>query len=185
MNDQQAIPLLKQGDKNTLGWVYKTYRDVVAHYVMKHYSYTSDDAIDVFTDALVILEKKTLRDPDFNLTSSLQTYIVGIVKNLLHEKQRGKHYYTPLDDFFEGISTEEYPWDTDDTDAIIERMIVALDNMGDPCHTIIKQHYFERKKDSEVKILINYKNEDAVKAQRWKCIQQLRKLLNISKTRKK
>ena len=183
MNDLKAFELLKQGDKQSLEWIYRTYRDAVAGWIMKQYNYTPEDAKATFTDALIILERKAFTDVNAQLTSNLTTFLIGIVKNLLQTEERRKKRYTPLDDFFKELGSDENPFETDNTDAIIARMMTAVQNMGNPCSTIIIQFYFERKHDSETKLLLNYENEKGVKSQRWRCLEQLRKILKISKTK--
>ena len=90
------------------------------------------------------------------------------------------------DDYMEfTINTEggENPFETTDFEDILPLVEGFVNQMGDPCHSILKLHYWEKHTDKEITELLkdmpNIKDmsEGAVKMKRVRCIDVLRKLI--------
>jgi RNA polymerase sigma-70 factor (ECF subfamily) len=186
MTDQQAFGLLKSGDKNSLEWIYKTYRDRFVYWAIKKYEYEVDDAIALFTDTLIALERNVHSGNMTVLSVNMLTYLIAIAKNIHMQEQRLKHKKrNALIQYLEEVAEEDNSWETEETDAIINRLMSTIEKLGHPCKQLIELFYFERKRDAEIKVIMGYSSEDVVKNQRTRCKNQLRELLNFTKTDKK
>jgi DNA-directed RNA polymerase specialized sigma24 family protein len=65
----------------------------------------------------------------------------------------------------------------DDSGFIIENekiVAAALDQLGEPCHSLLVKKYWEGKSGEEIAVELNYKNADSVKTQRYRCMDKLR-----------
>lgn len=78
--DEEFIHALKTGDSKYIEHIYREYLPAISQFVNKNNG-NNEDARDIFQEALVILHQK-LKQPGFELTSSVFTYIFAICKNL-------------------------------------------------------------------------------------------------------
>lgn len=50
-------------------------------------------------------------------------------------------------------------------------------DMQEPCNTLLKLYYWEKKDGQQIATLLNYKNPDSVKTQKFKCMKKLKTTL--------
>lgn len=188
MTDQEAFEKLKDGDRLAMDWVYRNKRDPFVHYFMKYYKISVKDATDLAVESILELAKYAEKDGNRPLTSQLLTLLIRIGKNTYSKKKRikSKLPIVKWDDFVDFIkNTEggENPFDTTDFEDILPLVEGFVNQMGDPCQTILKLYYWEIHTDREVTELLkdmpNIKDmsEGAVKMKRVRCIDVLRKLI--------
>jgi len=53
---------------------------------------------------------------------------------------------------------------------------IALDQVGEPCRTLLKDFYHNNKSMQEIATEFGYTNPDNAKTQKYKCLVRLRKL---------
>ena len=188
MTDQEAFEKLKDGDSIAMEWVYRNKRDPFVHYFMKYYKISVDDATDLFTDAIMALMKLAQSEKNPSLTSQLSTLLIAIGKNI-HFKNLKPQSKLPIVDweeyvvFSENTEGGENPFDTTDFEVILPLVEGFVNQMGDPCQTILKLYYWEIHTDREVTELlkdipsIKDMSIGAVKMKRVRCIDELRKLI--------
>ena len=174
LTDSQIIDLIKQRKENKAMFKLYRYQGVVKKMIQSKGG-TSEDALDIFQDALIILCKKVWSG-NFKLTSKLDSYIYGICYNLWrdHLKTRKDGSYHKMD--------EEYPIE-DNLEEIIEReskisvIEDVLDRIGESCLKLLKLFYFEKKKIKEIVKILNYSSENTVKVQKYKCIERAKTMI--------
>ena len=188
MTDQEAFEKLKDGDKTALEWVYRNKRDPFVHYFIKQHKISVDDATDLATDAVMALMKFAQSPKNPSLTSQLSTLLIGIGKNIHYKNQKTTTKLPIVNwddvlDFIKNTEGGENPFETTDFEDIIPLVEGFVNEMGDPCHSILKLYYWEKHTDKEVTELLkdipNIKdmNIGAVKMKRVRCIEALRKLI--------
>jgi DNA-directed RNA polymerase specialized sigma24 family protein len=124
-------------------------------------------------DAFMVLCNKIYDDKlnDDNLHSSLKTYLFGVGEKMACNVNRKK-------DNLHKQGSGDIPDIPDDESGLGEEneRIIQTDvyNMGEPCHTILVKQYWEGKSGEEIAAEMNYKNKDAAKTQKYKCIQKLK-----------
>lgn len=176
MTDHQIIELIEQRREGKAMRKLYRYQDVVKKMVLSKGG-NSDDALDIFQDALIILCKKVWQG-NFELTSKLDTYIYGICYNLWRDYSKSSKL-TLSDE-----PLEDYPLDDGLEDLINKEMKIAsiedvLQKIGDACLKLIKLFYYEKKKVNEIVQLLNYSSENTVKVQKYKCIERAKNLIEI------
>lgn len=147
---------------------------MVEKYVIDN-SGSSDDAKDVFQDAMFLLFKK-VQDVNFQLTSKLSTFLYGIGRNLWLKKLTKKK--VDLKDYAEEIKVDELE---EEDHLKLERtklMKQCIEKLGEPCKTIIVQFYFFKSSMQEIAELLNYTNANNAKNQKYKCFKRLQKMMN-------
>lgn len=188
MTDQEAFEKLKDGDSMAMKWVYRNKRDAFVHYFMKHFKISLDDAMDLFSDAVLALMKFAQSEKNPSLTSQLLTLLIGIGRNIHFKNQKPTNKLPVVNwgdfmDFVKNTEGGENPFDSTDFEDILPKVEGFVDQMGDPCHSILRKYYWEKHTDKEVTELLkdmpNIKDmsEGAVKMKRIRCIDALRKLI--------
>ena len=126
---------------------------------------TSDDAKDIFQDALIILYKK-VQDKDFVLTVSLKTYVLAVVKNLwLQELRRRNKMPVTIDQ-------------AEVADVIIEKekddelATAAFNLLGEKCRKLLIMFYFKKKNYRELASFLGFGDERTAKNQKYRCLQK-------------
>ena len=140
------------------------------------------DAADLFQEAMVVLFGKA-QDEEFRLTCSIGTYLFAVSKNLWYKKLQ-KQNREPV--FLkENIENEEdgrgiaYEDDINvhhEREAHYEQLNSALDQVGEPCRSLLKAFYHQDKNMQEIAADFGYTNPDNAKNQKYKCLARLRKL---------
>jgi DNA-directed RNA polymerase specialized sigma24 family protein len=57
-----------------------------------------------------------------------------------------------------------------------QQMAMALDELGEPCRSIIEGFYLNSQTMDEIRDKFGYTNTDNAKNQKYKCLQRLKKL---------
>lgn len=137
-----------------------------------------DDAKDVFQEAILVFIKK-LKDEEFTLNSKLRTYLYAICRNLWLKKLQRTSAYThthDVHDFEEKFTVEddiEYKELEDKQFALME---TALNQLGEPCQTIIRDFYIRSMSMAAICDKFGYTNPENAKNQKYKCLQRLKKI---------
>ena len=135
-----------------------------------------DDALDVFQVSVVILYDNVITGKLEKLTSGIHTYIKGIARNKALELIRatknrsGAHHFSYM---------QVYVEEENDT-AILEDQLTAaiqsLDNLGDPCKSLLQLYYYYDLSVEDITIKLGYKNADTTKNQKYKCLKRLQNI---------
>ncbi|MFI5195548.1 MAG: RNA polymerase sigma factor [Chitinophagales bacterium] len=178
--EQQLLAALAAGGRTATESIYQQYYHVINGWLIKNGG-TSADAADLFQEAMVVLYGKA-QDESFRLTCSIGTYLFAISKHLWYKKlqkqSRGPAY---LD---KNIGTEDdigvaYEDDINvhfEREAHYEQLNIALDQVGEPCRSLLKAFYHNDKNMQEIAAEFGYTNPDNAKTQKYKCLARLRKL---------
>jgi RNA polymerase sigma-70 factor (ECF subfamily) len=175
--DQQLISKIRQGDEESIVAVYQAHRDGFIQWSQAAYQVDEPTAADTFQDAVICLHSNIIRGKLETLSSSLKTYLYAIGKNIIRKKLQKEAvfegdeslvletlYAEPLDAFAENDR---------------QRFVASLmENIGDPCKTILRLFYFKRFSMKAIAETLNYKNENVAKTQKLRCLTTLKKMVN-------
>lgn len=134
----------------------------------------SDDAKDVYQEALIIICKK-VRNADFVLTSSLNTYLYSVCNYIWKDelKKRKKSQYVEL---LPGIEKNieqdlEYALENEKISKLAEQSLLTL---GKRCREILKLFYFDSWSMEKIAKQFNYRSEKIARNQKYKCLEAAR-----------
>ena len=166
--------MLANGNNKAFEILYVEYFNMAKYFIVKNNG-SLDEAKDVFQDSLIILFEKT-KNPSFKLTCTLKTYIYSIVRNLWLKVLAKKKKNVSITDFekYYKIEIEEYNTEKDNK---IDKILEAIKLLGEKCKKILTSFYFEKKKMNVIAIELGYTNAENAKNQKYKCMQQLKKLV--------
>ncbi|GAB3255171.1 hypothetical protein GCM10027347_16040 [Larkinella harenae] len=174
--DQSLIELLRTGDASAYEWVYKKYYPSVLHFVQCN-SGTEGDAEDIFQDAVILLHQK-VADSGFRLTSTLKTFLFAIARNLWLKKLRDEKLVTIPEDQLIALqeSRDFSPPESSSLDSQNERLSRWMSRITGHCQRVITSIYFSHEPIEQVMVTMGWKNRHTAVNQKYKCIQQLKRV---------
>ncbi|MFT5511760.1 MAG: RNA polymerase sigma factor (sigma-70 family) [Bacteroidia bacterium] len=180
MNSEQNIVVgIKNGNSETLKSVYSDYFGMVRNLVMKN-SGSESDAEDVFQDAMVVLFKK-FNHSEFDLSAKFKTYLYSVCRNIwLSELKRRGGKMARLKDYEHHIDLGydfNSNWKETQEEAYL-KVEQAMRYLGEKCQSILLLFYYQKQSMQEIAVALDYADADSVKAQKYKCIRQLKRNLN-------
>lgn len=179
-DDHALLAALRTDQAWAYEWIYTHAYRRAASLVLERHGQESD-AEDMFQEALFVLLKK-VQMPDFQLTSSLVTYLCSVTRNLWLYKSRNAYREQKTDDLSPYEKTGE------DSHLILEEhleaetryatALAALDRLGDDCRQVIVKSYYENQPDRDIATALGLAT-DYVKVKRHRCMTQLKAMLKL------
>jgi RNA polymerase sigma factor (sigma-70 family) len=181
--DSKELIELRQ-DKNKLKQMYKICKPKCFAFMAKCFGSQSMDDTNMFTvfnDAVIVLYEK-LEDPDFKLTSSIQTYLNSVCRNMALEGFRKEQrlykttdrdienldYSDQVTDVLEEI-TNESPYEK-----AINKAFAVMRNKGGNCAEILTMFWYQKASMEEIASRFSYTNPANAKNQKAKCQKRLK-----------
>lgn len=173
--DLQFIEGLKHNNDAVLRALYKKYYNLVLKYVVNN-SGNSEYAADIYQETLIVLYEN-VQKPSFELNCQLQTYIFSIAKHLWLKQLRknGNTFRFKNDEEEEVIDVTDEISDHLKKESDINKMNDSLENLGEPCQTILKDFYVYKLSMEQISEKFGYTNSDNAKTQKYKCLQRLKR----------
>jgi RNA polymerase sigma factor (sigma-70 family) len=169
----ETIQLIRDRDPAMLKTIYKEIYPMVEKYVREN-SGSRDDAKDIFQDSMFLLIKK-VESTEFQLSSKLSTFLFGISKNLWLKKITVKKLDTKA--YFAEKSFLDVPEDDDQKIIRLTAIKRGIDELGEPCSSIIKAFYYFKQSMQEIAEEFRYANPKTAKNQKYKCLMRLKKFI--------
>ena len=175
INEQALLKGLAANDRKSIETIYRVHYSMIQTLVINN-SGTSDDARDIFQEAIIVLYEKA-RSGSFELHAQLKTYIYAVCRRLWLKKLAvDKRFSGDLANAQETIATEDdlemYAHRTED----FELMEKALQHLGEPSKELLESYYIRKKNMSEIAKEFGYTNADNAKNQKYKCLMRLKKI---------
>ncbi len=173
-SDELLIEDLAAGNAEVLNRLYLEHKSGFVSWAISKYGIEENRVKDIYQDAIIIIYEKAI-DGNLVLESSFKTFVYAIGKNLLlqeiDKKTRiGKHS-DRMNEHFEFLSglgdTEIYEKRVDATKSWLE-------NLEEPCRSILISYYFYKKSMIEIAETFGYKSPDVAKTQKNRCLNKLR-----------
>lgn len=171
--DQKLTRSIKAGENHLLESFYKKNFPIIAHYV-KQNNGNEEDAQDIFQEAIIVLVGK-VKKPNFILTATLSTYLFAISKNIWLKHLRDNKF----------IHTEQFDSNRHDVEISIDenetihqenKVLGWLNLITQHCQEILKAIFFYNQPIDNLMIKMGWKNKHTASNQKYKCIQQLKKV---------
>lgn len=175
MFDAGVIQEIKKGNESKLTSVYRAYRDEFISWAVRNYQCPEEHAKDVYQVTIVIFYENIMAGKLVSLQSSVKTYIFGIGKNKLLEYQASLRKQQNFQEaFIREPMEEEIPEEKEEVYAMLES---ALQELGEPCKTLLTLSYYKNYSTDEIASALNYKSTDSAKTQKYKCLVRLKKIV--------
>ena len=179
MTDKEKLFKLRT-DESYFTRVYNEHKGYTMRFLNKMNN-DSELISDVYQDAMIVLYQK-VKDPAFNLTCSIQTYINSICRNQLLNKFKEKSRFIVKDndgEFDSGI-TDWFEDEFDDEKEIrlncIESALEELKSKGGNCYEIVKRFFFEKESQEMIANKMGYKNRETLRNIQSRCMKSIKQL---------
>ncbi len=169
------IQKIKTNENEALKEIYMLCREDCLVWLQKDFGCTQDDALDIFQMSVIILYDNVMKGKLTTISSNIKTYLFGIAKNKALELCRDKKNIATDD-----ISLIVNYVVQDNEENLLEHQIstalIALDQLGDPCKSVLQLYYYHDKSMEEITEKMGYKNVDTTKNQKYKCLKRLQNI---------
>jgi len=173
--DSQFIDGLRSGNNEILNALYKKYYTIVLKFIVNN-SGSEQAAQDIYQETVIVLYENVQKQ-GFELNCQLQTYIYSVAKRLWLKqlKKNGKTFLFKEDEENEVVDVNEDMSRHEEKENDLEKMNKSLQELGEPCATLMKDFYVYKLNMDEIAEKFGYTNADNAKNQKYKCLQRLKK----------
>jgi len=183
VSDQELITGIAQGDSRAINKLYKFFFPSISRMIINNNG-SDDEAKDIFQDAVMVLYDR-LTQGKFELNSKLSTFLYAVSRRLWlkHLTRKGVTSKTSdISDFEDILKIEDDVERHEIIESNFRQMSFALEQLGEPCKTLLHDFYIVNMSMQEIKEKFGYTTTDNAKTQKYKCLQRLKKLFfNTSK----
>ncbi|MHB1278159.1 MAG: RNA polymerase sigma factor [Bacteroidia bacterium] len=167
MRDQEILKLFRENElKRGIKAVYSSFPSIQKMVLTN--SGTKEDAEDLFQEVLLVLIEKT-KDENFELKSSLSTFLYAIARNLWLKalRKRGSKASLELDENLAseetdlGLAEEKQTWAE-----------AALEQLGEKCRELLVLFYYHRLSFESIAKKLGFRNDKVAKNQKYRCLEK-------------
>lgn len=174
-NEQKLLEGLAKNDRIAIETIYKQHYNMVQSLILSNSGYP-DDARDIFQEAMIVLYEK-VKSGSFELNCQLKTYLYSVCRRLWLKRLTQLQRISPEVESLEETVPVEDELDRHEqlnTDFLV--MEQSLNSLGEPCKSLLKAYYLEKKNMVEIAGDFGYTNADNAKNQKYKCLMRLKKI---------
>lgn len=177
LSDETYLDGLKSGNQKLLNKIYASNYPVIEKMILKN-SGSTDEAKDIFQDAMMVFYKNTAKE-SFELTASIGTYLYAISRRLWLKqlKEKSKLSYDQKDTVVEAFDFELISKNPDET---MLKVVELLKKKGKNCLEILKRIYFNNQSFDHIASDLGYASGQVVREQKYRCIKRVREDLKAS-----
>ncbi|WP_159023741.1 RNA polymerase sigma factor [Formosa sp. L2A11] len=165
---------LKTENNFAFGKLYRDNYGKISRFVQNN-SGNQADAEDLFQEAMMVLVEK-LRQDNFQLTASIDTYVYAICKNLWFKKLRNTNFQLSIDDM-QSLEFQDAINDSIEAEKTYsEKLKGYLLKITDHCNRLIHDMFFKEKAIEQIQKDYGYSTRHNAQNQKHKCVEQIRKV---------
>lgn len=174
-NEKLLLQGLNQHDRRAIETLYKENYNVIQALIINN-SGTTDDAKDIFQEAMIVLFQK-VRSGSFELNCQIKTYIYSVSRRLWLKRLQQQNKFTLGGDHSQDVViVEEDIEEQEKRNAEFAIMEKAMVSLGEPCKTLLEAFYINKKTMQEIATTFGYTNAENAKTQKYKCLVRLKKI---------
>ncbi len=180
---EDVLKQIQEGRQKALTVMYPRYQQAFLRFMKSwNQSFDEDTLIEAYMEAVTIFYTNITSGHLTVLTASVENYLIAIGKNFLMKKYKRDKHTVLMDD----ISTIDTQVEEDILSQIVlleikeekkTKLLKSFAELGKKCQELLKLSFYENLKASQIKELMNYKDEATVYVTKAKCITHLRVLI--------
>ena len=175
INEKALLQGLARSDRKAIETIYRENFNMVQALIINN-SGSSDDAKDVFQEAMIVLYEK-VRSGTFELNCLIKTYVYSVSRRLWLKRLQQKSHFAPvLEDAENTVQVDDEIEENERINVEFEAMDRAISSLGEPCKSLLEAYYLNRKSMQEIAVSFGYTNADNAKNQKYKCLMRLKKI---------
>ncbi|RAJ00412.1 RNA polymerase sigma factor (sigma-70 family) [Chitinophaga skermanii] len=165
--DNIWIDRVKNDERASLAQLYSEYYPCIAQHILRNNGNVAD-AEDIFQETLIIFLQK-IRQPNFALTASLQTFLFAIARNLWL-KQLRDNKTTQFDPANVNV---DIPYEANEEQTF--NVLRWMKQITVKCQQILQALFFMNTPMEQLMQKMGWKNKHTAANQKYKCLQQMQK----------
>lgn len=169
------IAHLKEGDDRTIRELYLNQKKGFFLFA-KRYKLDDDEILDIYQDAIIALCDNAKRGKIDHLQGEVSTYLFAIGKFMIYKKIKLQNKTISMSEYdpdeVSGFSLED-----EEDHPQLHMMGESLKKLGEQCQRVLYLFYYEEKKLDEIQTILSYSSKDVLKAQKSRCLKQLREII--------
>jgi RNA polymerase sigma factor (sigma-70 family) len=179
--EQKLLEGLACSDRKAIETIYKQHYNMVQALILSNSGYP-DDARDIFQEAMIVLYQK-VKSGSFELNCQLKTYLYSVsrrlwLKRLSQTQKILTSTSSEVEALQETVPVEDELERHEQRNLDFQVMEQSLNNLGEPCRSLLKAYYLEMKSMVEIAGDFGYTNADNAKNQKYKCLMRLKKIFS-------
>jgi len=174
-SDAEFVEGLRTGNNEILAALYKKYYQLVLKLIVNNNG-NHEAAQDIYQETVIVLYEN-VQKTGFELKCQLQTYIYSVARRLWLKqlKKNGRTFLMKEDEENEVADVAGDVEAFEAREEEIVQMNKSLAQLGEPCATLIREFYVNRKSMEEIAGQFGYTNANNAKTQKYKCLQRLKR----------
>lgn len=184
MTDIQLMEEIKSGNNKALEKIYHENRASFINWILKNSTYDTEVAVELYQKAFIILYLNIKNEKLVELSSTLKTYLHAIAKNLLKELGRSEKNNLSLDDEMlnelNRIQVDNNILEKYQNDHHKEIVNTLLDEIGDPCKTLLTLIFINNYASDAVAQAMQYSDERVVRKRKSLCLRRMREMISTN-----
>lgn len=168
------LTLQKGGEEGVVA-LYTQYRKEFFHWARLHYQLNRDSSADIFQEAVISLFIQAKQGKLEQLKCSVKTYLFAIGKNMILKYLHKQKQTVPGIEAVAAFTEEAYA-NPEETAQENEQLVMqVLEKLAEPCKSILRLFYFKAYSMTEIARELRYKNENVVKSQKLRCLNEVKR----------
>lgn len=179
-SDARILDGIRRGDEASLVKLYGAHRRAITALVTRN-SGSPDDANDILQEALIVLWERVRRGT-YEQTASIGTFLYATARNIWLRRLARTRRERPEDPATRDTAGDEPSrLDILISDEEQAALHAALDQLGEPCRSLLVMFYWEEATMEEIARRLGWANAATAKSKKYQCKEQLKRLF-VSRT---
>ncbi|MDQ3291049.1 MAG: RNA polymerase sigma factor [Bacteroidota bacterium] len=174
-SDEAIIHGIVNDDEGALAYLYRIHFPMILHFIQNNNG-TDDEAKDIYQESIIVFYEK-IKSGTLELNCQIKTYLYSVCRRLWLKRLTEKSKYTgsviDSDIYLDLLSDAPALEENDQKFTTMEQ---ALNQLGEPCRTLLEDYYFQDLSMQLITEKFGYTNADNAKNQKYKCLMRLKKL---------
>lgn len=165
--------MLEVNDSDWMESLYKDNRESFIQWGRRKHNLENDDLLDIYQNTMIVLHENIKHNRIDNIEVSGITYLYSIAKNLIYKYHRKNkminRHQVRLSEHYQFIAVNN-----NEAELYHQALTTALENMKEPCRTILNLFYIRGLKLPAIVTELAYSSVDVLKTQKSRCLKKLK-----------
>ena len=172
------LELIKSGNEQAISQLYERYRKEFFLWIKNKYQCTDEEALDAYQESVLVMYNNIKKGKLTKFTSTIKTYLFAIGRNVIlynrRKFQRERSSITDKENSIVDSASVQVDLQVSERQKIL---IEVLNDMGNPCKSLIMLYYTENLPFKEIAKRLSYKSETVARMQKMRCLKKMRKVV--------
>ena len=173
-----------RGNEKVISEVYREYRNQFLAFAYKKYNISTELAKEIYQESFLAFYKNVLNEKLIKLDVDFKTYLFQIGRNLINNEFRRKRRFDKSVEIPKMRIAEDEIKDENNEEQIRNAIKESIKKLNESCIKLLTMFYFEKRKYEEMMQILDYKNIDSIKTQKYKCFKKLESIIKSKYSKK-